>query len=58
MIIIVGAGLAVPEWDLIFNRVSFPMNFSPFMTPKRCSSLLVDITYKNEVVNFDDIEKK
>jgi protoporphyrinogen oxidase len=35
-----------PEKEFIFYRVGFPMNFSPSVAPKGCSSMYVEISYK------------
>jgi len=37
----------------VFNRISFPMNFSPETTPEGRSSILVEVTYRDHV----DIEE-
>jgi UDP-galactopyranose mutase len=47
--------LYFPENDVVFNRVSFPMNFSPYTTPKGKSSLLVEVTFRDEVKNLEEI---
>jgi len=39
--------LYFPEKDLAFNRISFPMNFSPQTTPEGRSSILVEVTYRD-----------
>jgi len=41
--------LYFPEEDLVFNRISFPMNFSPETTPEGRSSILVEVTYRDRV---------
>ncbi len=41
--------LYFPEEDLVFNRISFPMNFSQETTPGGRSSILVEVTYRNRV---------
>ncbi len=41
--------LYFPEADLVFNRISFPMNFSPETTPEGRSSILVEVTYRDRV---------
>ena len=41
--------LYFPEKDLVFNRISFPMNFSPETTPEGRSSILVEVTYRDRV---------
>jgi UDP-galactopyranose mutase len=43
-----------PEKDIIFNRVSFPMNFSPYTTPDGKSSILVEITFRDEFIDIED----
>ena len=41
--------LYIPQNDVLTHRVSFPSNYSPFCAPEGKSSILVEITY------FDDI---
>lgn len=33
-----------PEQDFVFHRISFPMNFSPFMAPEGASSITAEIS--------------
>ncbi len=47
--------LYFPEDDLIFNRISFPMNFSKHTTPGNASSLLVEVTHRENSVDLDCI---
>ena len=47
--------LYFPEDDLIFNRISFPMNFSKYTTPRDSSSLLVEVTHRETSVDLDSI---
>ncbi|MDI6826589.1 MAG: FAD-dependent oxidoreductase [Candidatus Aenigmarchaeota archaeon] len=48
-----------PEKKIIFNRISFPMNFSRFTTPKGKSSILVEITYeKNSRIDLEGIKER
>ena len=35
-----------PEHDYVFSRVGFPMNFSDSLTPKRTSSMYIEITHR------------
>jgi protoporphyrinogen oxidase len=36
----------IPEENLgLFNRISFPSNYSPYVAPEGCSSILIEITY-------------
>jgi len=47
-----------PEKKFIFNRISFPMNFSEFTTPRNRSSILVEVTHrKNTELNIDEIKQ-
>ncbi|MCW4051481.1 MAG: FAD-dependent oxidoreductase [Candidatus Bathyarchaeota archaeon] len=46
--------LYFPEKDLIFNRISFPMNFSPYTTPEGRSSVLVEVTYRGDPLDQDE----
>ena len=50
--------LYFPEDKYIFNRISFPMNFSPLTTPKNKSSILVEITYRNKKYDLESIKKR
>ena len=50
--------LYFPEKEFIFNRVSFPMNFSKLTTPKGRSSILVEVTYRENNVDINDIKEK
>jgi protoporphyrinogen oxidase len=50
--------LYFPEKDLIFNRISFPMNFSPHTTPSGRSSILVEVTYRNKVMDLEETKKQ
>jgi UDP-galactopyranose mutase len=45
--------LYFPEEDLIFNRISFPMNFSEHTTPGDASSLLVEVTHREESLDLE-----
>jgi protoporphyrinogen oxidase len=50
--------LYFPEPDLVFNRVSFPMNFSPYTTPEGRSSVLVEVTYRNQVMDLEETKRR
>jgi len=50
--------LYFPEDDLIFNRISFPMNFSEHTTPGDASSLLVEVTHRKSSVDLDSIRDR
>lgn len=50
--------LYFPERDLIFNRISFPMNFSPYTTPEGCSSILVEVTYRDKVMDLEATKRQ
>jgi len=50
--------LYFPEDDLIFNRISFPMNFSEHTTPGDASSLLVEVTHRESSVDLDSIRDR
>jgi len=48
-----------PEKKFIFNRISFPMNFSRFTTPEGKSSILVEVTSrKNSEVDLEKIKEE
>jgi UDP-galactopyranose mutase len=50
--------LYFPEPELSFNRISFPMNFSPYTTPEDCSSILVEVTYRDQEPDLEATKKK
>jgi protoporphyrinogen oxidase len=50
--------LYFPERDVIFNRISFPMNLSPNTTPKNKSSVLVEVTYRGERPDMEQTKTK
>ena len=50
--------LYFPEKDLIFNRISFPMNFSHHTTPAGKSSILVEVTYRDKIIDLDETKKR
>lgn len=50
--------LYFPEEDLIFNRISFPMNFSRYTTPEGRSSILVEVTYREKKLNLEETKDR
>ena len=50
--------LYYPEKDLIFNRISFPMNFSSYTTPAGKSSVLVEVTYRDKKMDLEETKKR
>jgi UDP-galactopyranose mutase len=50
--------LYFPEKDLIFNRISFPMNFSPYTTPKGRSSILIEVTFRNLEISLEKAKER
>jgi len=50
--------LYFPEPDYIFNRVSFPMNFSPYTTPEGRSSILAEVTYREKVMDLEETKRR
>ena len=50
--------LYFPENKFIFNRISFPMNFSMFTTPSNRSSILVEVTSRGTDIDLDRIKDK
>jgi UDP-galactopyranose mutase len=50
--------LYFPEPELVFNRISFPMNFSPYTTPEECSSILVEVTYRDNIMDLEDTKRR
>lgn len=48
--------LYFPEKRFVFNRISFPMNFSPHTTPKGRSSILVEVTHRGSEMDPEKIE--
>jgi len=49
--------LYFPEEHLVFNRISFPMNFSPHTTPEGRSSVLAEVTYRDRI-DVDETKKR
>ncbi|OGR57445.1 MAG: hypothetical protein A3I11_03685 [Elusimicrobia bacterium RIFCSPLOWO2_02_FULL_39_32] len=46
-----------PEKKFIFYRVGFPMNFTPHVVPKGCSSMYIEVSHRPEKkINFQDPE--
>lgn len=50
--------LYFPESEYVFNRISFPMNFSEETTPKGRSSILVEVTYRGTRPNLEETKIK
>jgi UDP-galactopyranose mutase len=50
--------LYFPDKKVIFNRISFPMNFSKFTTPKNRSSILVEVTHRESNIDLESIQKR
>jgi protoporphyrinogen oxidase len=50
--------LYFPDEEVIFNRISFPMNLSPFTTPKGRSSILVEVTYRGKSPSVGEVKTK
>jgi UDP-galactopyranose mutase len=50
--------LYFPEEDLIFNRISFPMNFSEHSTPGDASSLLVEVTHREDSLDLEKVRDR
>jgi UDP-galactopyranose mutase len=50
--------LYFPEKDFIFNRISFPMNFSPHTTPADYSSVLIEVTYRKKDIDINETKKQ
>ena len=50
--------LYFPEEKYVFNRISFPMNFSPETTPKGRSSILTEVTYREKQPDFEKTKEK
>jgi protoporphyrinogen oxidase len=48
--------LYFPEKEFVFNRISFPMNFSEHTTPKGRSSILVEVTYRGSEMDAERME--
>lgn len=47
-----------PEEKFVFNRVSFPMNFSELTTPVGRSSILVEVTHREDHADVEYIKEK
>jgi len=50
--------LYFPEEKFVFNRASFPMNFSEYTTPRGRSSILVDVTHREDSIDHDRIRDR
>jgi len=50
--------LYFPEPHLPFNRISFPMNFSPETTPPGRSSVLVEVTYRGGQPDLEETKER
>ena len=47
-----------PEKKFLFNRISFPKNFSRFTTPKNRSSILVEVTHRKDEIDLEEVKGK
>lgn len=47
-----------PEKKFLFNRISFPMNFSKFTTPENRSSILVEVTHRKDEIDLEEVKEK
>jgi UDP-galactopyranose mutase len=50
--------LYFPEKEYIFNRISFPMNLSPETTPRGRNSIVVEVTYRGERPDPNEIKQR
>ena len=50
--------LYFPEEEFIFNRMSFPMNFSEHTTPRGRSSILVEVTHRKAYLDLEGIRDR
>ncbi len=50
--------LYFPEEKFIFNRMSFPMNFSEHTTPRGRSSILVEVTHRKACLDLEGIRDR
>jgi protoporphyrinogen oxidase len=50
--------LYFPEEEFIFNRMSFPMNFSEHTTPRGRSSILVEVTHRKPSLDLEGIRDR
>jgi len=50
--------LYFPEEEFVFNRMSFPMNFSEHTTPRGRSSILVEVTHREASVDPEGIRER
>lgn len=50
--------LYFPEEKFVFNRASFPMNFSEYTTPRGRSSILVEVTHREAGVDPERIRER
>jgi len=47
-----------PEKSFVFYRVGFPMNFTPHVVPKGCSSMYVEVSHRPDARPLDAAGKK
>jgi UDP-galactopyranose mutase len=50
--------LYFPEDKFIFNRISFPMNFSEYTTPGDRSSILVEVTHRETSIDPEGVRDR
>ena len=50
--------LYFPEPGFVFNRISFPMNFSPETTPAGRSSVLVEVTFRGRQPDLEETKAR
>jgi UDP-galactopyranose mutase len=50
--------LYFPEDRYIFNRISFPMNFSRHTTPRERSSILVEVTHREDSIDPEETKEQ
>ncbi len=46
--------LYVPDEDVIFHRLAFLSNYSPNMAPRNCSTIIAEISHREELRNVED----
>ncbi len=44
----------VPDPDIVFHRIAFISNYSPYMAPDGCSTVIAEISHKNKIKKVED----
>ncbi|OYT34685.1 FAD-dependent oxidoreductase [Archaeoglobales archaeon ex4484_92] len=44
----------IPDPDIVFHRIAFISNYSPYMAPNGCSTVIAEISHKNKIKEVED----